>query len=764
MASWSSGWNALCVASCALAMILILAVASAPMALGAECPNEAVRQQQGEAALALGECRAYELVSPRGPMTVDALESQLGFQLGKVAPDGNAAAYGTRYPAESASVSSRHWLARRSSSGWDLQPVDPPMTPVLSNFGPCEQGVAFSENLDSFLLSAGLDLEGLGNVGGECGYPVEELVPGEPRGYANLYLSRLGGPFVLTNPLASPANAHFQAASRDLSRVIFTSAAALDGESPDGYKLYVWADGVVRPVGILPETGEHVPVLMAAGSGRLTKGGGPGQGRAMIHHSVSVDGERIIFEYDGNLYLRENAGQPSGASANCATSEPGKACTLQLDKSVGAGDDGGGVFLFASRDGSRVFFLSDHALTFPASALPNRPDLYEYDVPGRKLNNLTAGGGEPANVRGFSGGSTDGSHIYFVARGVLTGTQQNEHGESAQPGEPNLYLAYEGGLTYIATLVNEPPGHENPEWWATTTAAGEVVNDRLDNAWSPSGRYLAFSSYKALTGADNVPAEPGPRVCDNRPTCRELFLYDAQDQSLRCVSCPSEGGKPVGNTIAGQQRSEMSRLGLGPLYAPRVVSDDGRVVFQTEAALVPGDVNGAMDVYEYRGGDRRLISSGRAKGGSGVFDASADGSGIFFITPESLVGADRDGRPSLYVARVNGGFLEPPPPADPCSTEQSCRPGPGPQPLPGTSPVTATFSDPGNARPRFCKRNQVRRKGRCVNRKKRHDHKRRTKAPKRCGAKAKRGKQRGACTRGKARTNAPARPARKGGR
>lgn len=749
----------------ALCVALLLGLVAVPQARGATCPNEVVRQQQGPAALALGDCRAYELVSPGSPTHI-ASDSTITSVTGKVAPSGNAAAYFARYPAEAAHVSSKTWLSRWSPSGWIVEPAEPQMIPTVSQLGRCEPGIAFAEDLSSTVMSAGLDLSEIPGTLGECGLPEAELVAGEPRGYANLYLRRKGGPFELVNILSESANATFQAASADMSRVVFTSRAALEPGEPAGQKLYVWADGVVRPVTVLPD-GTHVTGLLAAGTESLSEEGGFSAGRATVNHAVSADGERIVFEFAGKLYLRDNAGQPPANSANCATAEAGKACTLHLDRSIGAGEDGGGVFLFASRKGDRIFFLSDHALTFPASALPNRPDLYEYDVTARKLRNLTAGGDEPANVRGFSGGSDDGSRIYFVARGVLTGTQENERGETAQAGEPNLYLAETGTLTYVATLAPWESGTGGSDWemWWADRASALPGQSTLATAWSPSGRYFAFASYKALTGEDNVPAEPEPVACNQQLTCSELFLYDAVTGSLECVSCRPDGGKPVASTRPAPERRELERFGTGPRYAPRSVLDDGRVIFQTQAPLLQRDVNSAMDVYEYKDGEHHLISSGEAQGGSAFFDSSVDGSSIFFVTPSSLVGVDTDGgRPSLYVARVNGGFLEPPPPADPCSTEQSCRPGPGPQPLPGTSPVTATFSDPGNARPRFCKRNQVRRKGRCVNRKKRHDHKRRTKAPKRCGAKAKRGKQRGACTRGKARTNATARPARKGGR
>jgi hypothetical protein len=709
---------ALCVSCAALLLTFYLA----PSAQAATCSNEAIRAEQGAAALSLPDCRAYELASPGSIPSLSKL-STLDFGGGKASPEGNAISYFSRYPAVGSQTSSETWLSRRTANGWTLTSLDPQLTPAPTENAICQPGVSLSEALDAFLLSAGGDLESVEvSASGECGIPAKELVPGEPSGYANLYLRRGDGPYALVNPTpvgVTPANATFQAASSDLSRVVFSEAAELTPESVPGSNLFEWSDGSVRAIGILPN-GAHVPAKLGAatrewGGGELS---GPLLGLAPVSHAVSADGERVFFEANGNLYLRENAGQAPAAVADCrTTSEPDLACTLQLDRSIGAGSDGGGVFQFASRDGSRVFFTSDHALTFPASAQAGKPDLYEYDVSVGKLTNLTAvGSSEAANVRGFSGGSDDGSHLYFVARGVLTGSEQNGQGEVALPGQPNLYLARDGDLTYVATLSpwEAVPigGKDQHNWWETAQTGAEFGH--LKTAWSPSGGYFLFSSRKSLTGFDNTPSEPG--LCGSE-ACEELFLYDAEAEELSCVSCDPGADRPVAHTRL-VERAEFLRFAPGPRYAARVVLDSGQVFFETENSLSARDVNGFQDVYEYRSGGLSLISSGTGEGGSAFVDASADGRDVFFVTPEAPVRADRDRLPSIYDARVNGGFAEPPLPPAPCAGED-CRP-PGPPPPAALPPPTVTVVGPGNVRPRKCKRDSVRRAGRCVKKAKRH--------------------------------------------
>jgi hypothetical protein len=703
-------------ALCALWAALLLALCSSSVR-AAVCVNEAVRAEQGPAALALPECRAYERVSPGSTPAVAA--NNLAVNGGKASLGGGAIAYFSRYPAEGAQNSSEVWLSKRTAAGWTITFVQPQATPAPTQNAICAPGTAFSEFLDVSLLAAGGDLESIEEVhNGECGGPEEELVPGEPRGFANLYLRHGTDPYVLVNsPPAevTPANATYQAASPDLSHIVFSESATLAPGSTSKSNLFEWSEGTIREIGILPN-GEHVAAKLAAPTavwGAISPD--PQKGLGQVAHAVSVDGERVFFSANGGLYLRENAGQPPAANGNCATtSELAQACTLRLDVSKGGVDGpGGGIFQFASRDGGRVFFTSDHRLLPTSSAESGKPALYEYQIESRKLIDLTVNAAkEVADVRGFSGGSDDGSHLYFVARGVLTGVQENGQGEAAQAGEPNLYLVEEGQLTFVATFAGEP-GVDVGGWW-------EAGTNQLKTSWSPSGRYLLFSSSKALTGFDNSAAETD--ICGfKNPPCKELFLYDAEAEELKCVSCGAEGVKPIANTMVqgGAELAEFNRFGFGPRYLPRAVLDSGQVFFQTKNPLSPQDVNGTDDVYSYLGGNHSLISTGTGASGSVFLDTGADGRDVFFASPKALVRSDVDGgRATVYDARIDGGFAEPPLPPPPCAGEQ-CRPQ-GPVPPQAGSPATAAFAGSGNVKAKPCKHGKIRRGGKCVKKKHRH--------------------------------------------
>ncbi len=221
-------------------------------------------------------------------------------------------------------------------------------------------------------------------------------------------------------------------------------------------------------------------------------------------------------------------------------------------------------------------------------------------------------------------------------------------------------------------------------------------------------------------------------------------MYDANTLRLVCASCNPTGARPVGildsgtgtgrllvdpgtvwaeesdegafhdHWLAGNIPGWEERTGF---YQPRFLSDSGRLFFNSPDALVPQDTNGLEDVYEYEpsgtgdcsaggltfserlGGCVSLISSGTSSSESAFYDASESGDDAFFITSAHLASADYDTAYDVYDAHVCSAVapcvttpISPPV----CTTGDSCKAAPSPQPeIFGPTP-SATFSGAGN--------------------------------------------------------------------
>jgi hypothetical protein len=186
---------------------------------------------------------------------------------------------------------------------------------------------------------------------------------------------------------------------------------------------------------------------------------------------------------------------------------------------------------------------------------------------------------------------------------------------------------------------------------------------------TPDGGVLVFESRAPLTGFANAGHT-------------EIYRYEASSKAgngLTCLSCNPTGA------VAQSDAELEAGVGIALRYGPPVnaithianVTDNGReVFFQSGDRLVAKDTDGLADVYEWQaegtgacqitGGCVYLISTGRSAGANYLYGMTPDGHDVFFESFDLLVSQDADRTPSIYDARVEGGFA-------PLSAVSSCE-------------------------------------------------------------------------------------------
>ncbi len=319
--------------------------------------------------------------------------------------------------------------------------------------------------------------------------------------------------------------------------------------------------------------------------------------------------------------------------------------------------------------------------------------------------------------------SEDGSWKYFMSESALAA--------GAIAGQPNMYVG-NGGVTKLVAVLSKA---DFLDWTGQLTSRTSRV--------SPDGRWFAFMSQQELTNYNTHDAVSG------QPD-EEVYLYHAPEDlateasTLVCASCNPTGARPVGVEYKKLVSNERDRAisetewnedqwiaanvpGWTPyallkaIYQSRYLSDSGRLFFDSNDALVPQDVNGNEDVYEYEppgvgscttasglysarsGGCVDLISSGQDAQESAFMDASGSGGDVFFETAAKLVGQDYDTAYDVYDAHECTSavpcFPTPAAVPPPCDTGDACKPAPTPQPTIFGAPSSETFSGPGNVSP-----------------------------------------------------------------
>ena len=750
------------------------------------CPNEAFRTGLSAS---LPDCRAYELVTP--PYKDGAPPSVLS----AVSPEGSHAivqSVGNFGDANaSPSDAGGTYELTRTATGWNETGIDLPQ----SQF-PFDELYGASEDLTETLWLA---------------RPNGQSVEAD-----DLYMRDADGTLRDLGPITNPEGTKngppglgehtgfyiiYHGASRDLSHVLFAINSA-DSVASEEAEPRLWrGDATVPP--LLPSLYEYTAGGAEGAEPRLVgvENEGPLDGSPHVNEGAKLvsdcginlgsregdggDGENAISESGATIFFTARAATEGTGGGHCNSGNEGTGPPVnELDARLGGektlkisspshplaqGNGTGaeecdaaceaaapepGVFQGASRDGSKVFFLTKQPLlNGDEGGTGTGQDLYEDEIEGEGASAKLARvvqvshdphAGQAAEVQGVTRISEDGSHVYFVAKGVLTG--KNAGGAEPEPGANNLYVFGrdaqfpEGRTAFIATLSSETEAEliKNEEPCATLSGVPKEEceepfkseynrkNAADEDLWNidgeahaqatPDGRFLVFSTATDLTAPEDT------------SEVSQVFRYDAETGELTRVSigqrvageCPARKKVEERFNCNGNTDTFGVEIGSPTAGRPAAISEDGSyIVFQSADGLTPGALNGqeetfevngeertyfANNVYEYHNGEVSLISDGRDTSAtiSGIGESSVrvegmtpSGSDIFFTTADRLVPQDTDTEQDIYDARIGGGFPAPVP--TPCQ-EEACQGAPAAAPLFGASSST-TLSGAGNLTP-----------------------------------------------------------------
>jgi Tol biopolymer transport system component len=436
----------------------------------------------------------------------------------------------------------------------------------------------------------------------------EQMVPGDTDNQVDVYVRSKDealGEYVTREVSIGPAGGNdaqpvqYDGLSSDGEKVFFSTKEGLVASDKDGQE-----DIYMRNLGTNATT-----LISQRDSSCATEGcGGPLAGAGFVPGGVIPSGDRVFFatteklssdDGDGALdvYMRDIAG--------------GKTVLIsQGDSSCAASGCGNGplaaIFKKASEDGEKVFFTSTEGLT--AGDEDGRLDIYERDLETGStvlvspLVNCPAGLPSGQNCDpSFRGASSDGSHVFF---------ESNEQISAADTDTSQDVYDWSGSSP--ASLVSTGPS---------------------------GGNGAPNASFAGASGTGNAVYFETSEQVD--PVADTDTIQDIYERS---------GGKTTLVSTGPESRN-------GPQPASfEWASPDGSssaVLFSTTEALTSGDNDTVQDIYRRSGGETTLVSTGpesrNGPASASFAEASNDGSHVYFLSAEALLGEDEDANADVYM-------------------------------------------------------------------------------------------------------------------
>jgi Tol biopolymer transport system component len=391
------------------------------------------------------------------------------------------------------------------------------------------------------------------------------------------------------------------------------------------------------------------------------------------YRGASADGEVVFFETEEQLVPGDTDGKRDiyERSFDPDVGDDGEYVTREISTGPTGGNDAyNALFERASADGSQAFFSTKESLV--AVDTDREADVYVRDLDSgatRLVSRGTAacqpGCGNGAFDAGFAGAAADGDQVFIVTAERLDPSADTD-------GAVDVYLR---------DLVGETTSLLSAGGGSCAPACGNGAFNATLRGVSAGGSRAFFTTDEKLVATDidsaidiyarDLPGGPTTTVSVGAPACS--LCGNDSDFDVIFAGTSADGSKVFFTTAEGLVPGDLDGAndvyrradgtttlvsgGVDPEPASFAAApgDSSRIFFVTAEPLVGGaDSNGANDIYMWEGGAPELITSGNCC--DSTFGAvTSDAETVIFTTTESLAAADSDGSADIYQQDVEGG-------------------------------------------------------------------------------------------------------------